>query len=181
MATALLVVFAAVGCGGDDGGGDASADTTGATEAPDTTLAETTTTLSPEAEVEAAVGAFYAMFERLVQAPSSTDPEIAQTTTGASRQTIEETFDQYAALGQAGQPGPNMGARVLDISVAGNTATAQVCAVDDSVLVETTSGRVINDNVVTRHTEMRLERVDGAWLVAEVWFPSSWDGVTDCA
>lgn len=179
----VLAVLAAVACGGDDGGEDeASADTTEAVESVDTTPAEsTTTTLSPEAEVEAAVMAHDAMLVRLLQAPDPSDPEIAQRSTGSSRAEAESGFAQLVALGQHGMPGPNMGVAVLTTEVSGDHATVETCEVDDGALIDTATGDILDDEVVTRLVTISLERVDGVWLVSSADDLETWDGVTDCA
>lgn len=179
----VVAVLSAVGCSDDDGGEDeASADTTEAVEAVDTTPAEnTTTTLSPEAEVEAAVMAYEAMASRLIQAPNPNDPEIAQRTTGEYRTYIEASLQELMDLGHAGQLGPNTTQTVLRTEVSGDRATVEVCAVDDGTLIEVATGRVLNDDVVTDHSAVSLERTDGAWLVVQRSRIARWEGVNDCA
>ncbi len=181
--TALCAVVTTGACGGDGGTDDASpASTTEASEPADTTVAETTTTtLSPEAEVEAAVADYYAMVVLLVQAPDPADPEIAQRATGTNLDRLASNLTQYATLGHVVQRGPNMGQTLIGAEVSGDRATVDVCSVDDSVLIEAATGRVINDDVVTRVITYRLERVDATWLVAETTSGQSWEGVSDCA
>ena len=181
--TALCAVLASAACGGDGGTDEeAPASTTEASEPPDTTVAETTTsTLSPEAEVEAAVMAYEAMASRLIQAPDPNDPEIAERATGENRSHLEAHLQELVALGRAGQLGPNTRQTVLHTEVSGDQATVEVCSVDDGVLIEVATGRVLNDDVVTDHSVVTLERSDGAWLVAQRSRIATWDGVTDCA
>ena len=177
----LVAVLAVAACGGD-GGDEASGDTTERPETTDTTVAETTTTISPEAEIEAAIATYYAMVDRVVQAPDPDDPEIAQRAMGTNRETVESGFAQLAALGQYGRPGPNRSTTVLRATVSGDQANADVCEVDDGRLINSASGDVIDDDVVTRLVVISLERVDGAWLVSRVDpTDSSWEGVSDCA
>ncbi len=181
--TTLCAVLAAAACGGDGGTDDASpASTTEASEPADTTVAETTTTtLSPEAEVEAAVVAHDAMIIRLAQAPDPDDPEIAQRSTGSSRERAESGFAQMVALGQYGQPGPNMSISVLHTEVSGDHATVDACEVDDGLLIDAATGNVLDDDVVTSLVTISLERIDGQWLVSSSVIQDTWDGVTSCA
>ncbi len=180
--TTLCAVLAPAACGGDGNADEeASASTTEASEPTDATVAATTTTLSPEAEVESAIAAYDAMINRIVQAPDPNDPEIAQRATGANLETVESGFAQLVALGQHGQPGPNRRTTVLRTVVSGDQATVDVCEVDDGLLINTATGEVIDDDVVTRLVVISLERVDGTWLVARIEpTNSSWEGVTDC-
>lgn len=181
--TALWAVFAAVACGSGEDGGEAPESSPEASDPADTALAETTvTTLSPEAEVEAAIAAYDAMINRIVQAPDPNDPEIAQRATGANRERVEAGFAQLVALGQYGKPGPNRRSTVLRTVVSGAEATADVCEVDDGLLIDAATGDVLDDDVVTRLVVISLERVDGAWLIARIDpTNSSWEGVSDCA
>lgn len=182
---AVLVAFVAAlaiaGCGGD-GGDEASGDTTETSETTDPTAAETTTTtLSPEAEVEAAHDAYYAMLVRLVQAPDPHDPELTERATGAALETFVSSMEEDSALGRVTRVGPNTGRTVLHTEVSGDHATVEVCSVDDGVHTEVATGRVLDDDVVTRRIVHRLERINGVWLVAEATSTASWEGVTDCA
>lgn len=179
----LCAIFAAAACSGDGGAEEgAPASTTEASEPADTTVVETTTTtLSPEAEVEAAVMAYEAMASRLIQAPDPNDPEIAQRATGENRSHLEAQLQELVALGRAGELGPNTRQTVLHTEVSGDRATVEVCSVDDGVLIEVATGRVLNDDVVTDHSVVTLERADGVWLVAQRSRIEQWEGVTDCA
>lgn len=181
--TALWAVFAAVACGAEDGsGGEVPESSAEVSDPADTALAETTvTTLSPEAEVEAAVAAHDAMLLRLLQAPDPDDPEIAQRSTGTSRETAESGLAELAALGQHGIPGPNMSTTVLSADVTGDRATVEACEVDDGRLIDTATGDVLDDDVVTRLVTISLERVEGTWLVSNSVIEETWEGVTDCA
>lgn len=67
--------------------------------------------------------------------------------------------------------------RTLD----GGSAVVIDCAVDDSVLYEVGSGRVLNDAIGTFLWEIRLVDEHGRWRVANSTILDRWEGVAGCA
>jgi hypothetical protein len=70
---------------------------------------------------------------------------------------------------------------LLDVEVTGDTAMVEVCSVDDSILYEIDSGRVLNDAVSTSRIRAEVRLVDGQWRLASRERLESWEGVAGCA
>ena len=58
--------------------------------------------------------------------------------------------------------------RVGFVTVTGTTATVAACSVDDGVIFEVASGRVVNDSVITHNYRIDLEQVGGVWKVSRI-------------
>lgn len=71
--------------------------------------------------------------------------------------------------------------RVDVVSLNGEQAILQDCWVDDAVVIDRTTGRVINDQAATYNGRADLSRIDGSWRVARVRLLQRWEGVAGCA
>jgi hypothetical protein len=104
----------------------------------------TSTTLSPEAEVEQAYRAFDAMVSRLNLAPDPEDPEIAQRTTGEFKSQYELVLADRRTRGVAVKTGPRYGPTALTTTVDGSSATVRTCYVDQAATVNAMTGAEID-------------------------------------
>jgi hypothetical protein len=172
----VLVGLLAAGCGGGDD--DSSPDTS--RRAPDSSSSTAPpTTRSAESEVEEAYLAYWAMTERLLEAPNPDDPEIAQRATGPVRGQLIDSLTTLRAQDHAVRSGPDYAHSLLSIDVEGDTSLVRDCAVDDAAVVDVLSGETIDERLVTVLLETTL-RQEGGWLVAEVDQQDSWEGKTTC-
>jgi hypothetical protein len=179
-AFALMAIARLAGpCSGDDGDGGGAPARAGAGGALGT-AGPATTTISPEEEVEAAYLAFWDMFVRLAQAPDPDDPEIHERASGEAAGNVVDGLTTLRSLHRRSQFGPGYRHEVLQVDVRGDTAVVQDCAVDDSRLVDTLSGEVVAQGVVTELLEVTLQRVGDTWLVDGTTRLDSWSGAVAC-
>ncbi len=197
---ALLVLLA--GCGSDDDGATGSTtalDRTTSTARPSTTGGATgtsssttptstdgsATTLDPanQAIVDAYVGYWEARLAANTGTPNPQDPALAQYATGNQLEAVIAETQQNLDKGRAFQPAPNPAnfRRVTVVSVDGDRAEVQECFVDDTQVVERSTGRVLNDAVSTQSVLGTLRLVDGSWRVSGSELVQRWEGVAGCA
>jgi hypothetical protein len=167
-----LTLAVATGCGDDDdtAGPD---DGTTTTEAPDTTL-------SPEAEVEAAYLAFWDMAVRLAGAPNPDEPEIVERASGEARDNLVNGLTTLRSAEQRSEFGQQYRHEVLSVQVDGQTAHIDDCAVDDSRVVDAATGEVVVEGVGTELLSATLISNGGDWLVDRFSQIESWEGVAEC-
>lgn len=167
----LALPLSFLACTGDDD--DDSPD--------DSSPAESTTTLSPEAEVEAAYLAFWEMFVRLAQAPDPTDPEISQRASGDALRNLIEGLTDLQTLNRRSEFGPDYEHRVLSVELTSdNTAVVKDCAVDDSRIVDVSNGETVEQATVTELSEVTLLLRDTRWLVDHSRRLNAWEGAVEC-
>jgi hypothetical protein len=174
LAIALALAFAAATCGDDEDPPDC---TTSSTE-PGTS----STTPSPEDEVEAAYLAYWDMAVRLAQAPNPDDPEIGERASGLARGNLIDGLTTLRTANQRTEPGERYGHGVLSIQVdqAGGTAVLEDCAVDESRLVDVATGELVTEGTTTTHWRVHLVHDGTRWLVDEFEQIDAWSGVVEC-
>ncbi|MGH9149402.1 MAG: hypothetical protein ACRD0F_03590, partial [Acidimicrobiales bacterium] len=143
----------------------------GATTAePATTLAPTPTTLAPTPTTEhpgtAAVAAYHAsraVYVEAAQFPHPDHPGLAQTLTGPVLERVRDALDARRRSGRASRfPGPR-DVRATDTGARNDMVVLSVCYVDDGILYEKATGRVVNDDVVTLYSEVLMAFEGGRW------------------
>lgn len=67
------------------------------------------------------------------------------------------------------------------VSIEGGVAELKSCVVDDTLRVQRETGEVLNDDVVTLESKVKLLRMEGRWRVAESETLDYWYGVEGCA
>jgi hypothetical protein len=170
LAAAFLLATAC----GDDDTQDSPPDPTTTTTDP------TTTTLSPEEEVETAYLAFANMGARLLQAPDPDDPEIAQRTSGQARDNLVDGLTTLKTSGQHYELGPAYSQQVMSVTVAPSRATAVICVVEDSQLMDTLTGAVVAMGLTTVEWTVTLVPVERSWLVDEIVEGEVQEGAVEC-
>jgi hypothetical protein len=146
--------------------------------------ATTTTTITPEAEVESAYRAFIDMVKRLTAAPDPGDPEIAQRATGEVRTNFEKALTDLQAKGDVIRGGPEDSQRVLSTAIDGDTATLSVCYVDHSGEYNAATGAEVQPMLIfTNLDTVTMVREDGVWRVSTETSAAgaTQEGVHDCA
>jgi len=146
--------------------------------------ATTTTTITPEAEVESAYRDFIDMVARLTLAPDPLDPEIAQRTTGEARANFESALTDLQARGTLIRGGAEDRQSILSAAVNGNTATLSVCYVGQSGEYDALTGAEIQPmRIYTTLDTVSLIQDEGIWKVASEGNAETdmWEGVHDCA
>ena len=140
----------------------------------------TSTTLSQEDQVEAAYLAFADMGARLLENPDPDDPEIAQRTSGEAQADLIAGLRTLVANGQAFDLGPLYSQDVLDVTLVGASATANVCVVEDSKRVDVATGQVVASGITTVDWTVTLQRDGNNWLVEEIEEGEVREGVVEC-
>ncbi len=69
----------------------------------------------------------------------------------------------------------------ISVQITGDQATILACDVDDGILYEPASGKVLNSDVTTARDQATLTLVDGSWKLATRTQLQKWNGVAGCA
>jgi hypothetical protein len=147
----------------------------------DSTSDRTTTTVSPETEVETAYLAYWDMLGRLAAAPDPEDPEITQRASGQALAEVKAGLVSQLASGHIAQTGPEYSHTVLSVVITGDKAVVRDCAVDDSTIVDQSTGAKVSGGVpATGLLEASLTAVDSGWKIDDVDTLQTWSGVTTC-
>jgi hypothetical protein len=123
------------------------------------------------------------MYMRVNDPPDDANPEIDALAVGPALDALVAIVRGNMAAGtvfRAAQPS-RTSHRLEVRSVNGPVATLYDCFVDDGLVVEASSGRVINAAVATKEVSATLLLVDGRWKVFDDVFDSRTEGVAGCA
>lgn len=189
-----LVLFSASSCGdaSEPAAPTTTARGTSTTRTPTSTVvavpqtATTTTALAsaPEADAFAAyVSAMQAFDHALTDPPNPDDPLLAQTMVDPFLTQASKLASEWKGFGQAGKFPPDSihRIRMIAASVDGDHAEVEACSVDDGIVYEPATGKVLNDKVTTARDKATLSRVDGVWKLAIREQLEKWEGVAGCA
>lgn len=124
-----------------------------------------------------------AAFSASLESPDPDDPELAATHVDPMLTEVKNINAQWKGFGQAGRFPENSVSRTdaLTIEIAGDQATVETCGVDDSVVFDTATGNVLNDDVVTVRASSTLTNVEGDWKLTTRSELERWEGVAGCA
>jgi hypothetical protein len=134
--------------------------------------------------VAAAYDAAMAAFDLAATEPVRPDhPALASTTIDPALSSVRDLTSSWLGFGQALRyPTPSVHRIViLDVEVDGDTAVLETCNVDDGILYEPESGRILNDRVTTARDRATMLRVEGAWKLSQREQLDKWEGVAGCA
>lgn len=173
LAGALLAACLLAACSSNDTTDPPRTTTT--THPPRTTTSSpTTTTTTPPPTPEAAVRtAYLAAVEALNAAYETSDPTfpgLAETRTGEDLATVRRMLQDRRQKGlrlryqSHGAPRPT----ITRVALTKGSATVVACVLDDAVLVESRTGRVIDDSKVMLVQTARLVATDQRWKVSFV-------------
>ena len=181
-----VVVTAAAACtaAGDDGPAETLEPILLDPAVTDTTPAPApgTTPTSDEAAIIAAVHGYWDAVLAANSPPNPDHPALARHATGPALERAKQNISSAASLGQAARlpEGSVRQHRPVVISSSVDTAIVRDCAVDDAVVYDQVSGRVLNDAVITTLWKISLEKVGDSWRVARSEAQQRWDGVASC-
>ncbi len=200
---AALVLCLGSSCGSDDEtiGGTTTTErsttsvrgtsSSGATTSPTTSTDSSTSvpTTDPAADpahqeiIDAYVAYWDARFAANSGIPNPQDPALARYATGRQLEAVIAETQENLDAGRALQPSPDPVnfRRVTVVSVDGDSAVVQECFIDDGQVIESATGRVLNDTVATHSVQADLLRVDGQWRVSAATLIQRWEGVAGCA
>ena len=164
---------------------------TATTKATTTTAASnamgTVTAPTPPAQqvVATRVRAFFAARDAANAAPAANPaaPQLADAASGTALKDVRDETTRRRDAGQAIRNGQQNLAeiRVGFVSINGATATAAACSIDDGVIFEVATGRVVNDAVMTHNYRIDLELTGEVWRVSQIVRIQQWNGRAGCA
>jgi hypothetical protein len=161
----FALALTAATCGGDD----------------DDSSGHPTTTESPQAAVKADYLAFWDMAVRLAEAPDPADPELTKRASGDALDDLVKGLTTLKAADQHSVFGPRYTHDVLSVQINGKKATVEDCAVDDSKIVDASTGEVVDQSVVTERLEVELVQSDNnSWLVNSSSRKDAREGAVAC-
>jgi hypothetical protein len=166
---------------------DKSDDTTGATTTAPPKTTTTVTTATPEqadeAELRRIAMTWDQIEDRLVMHPNPSDPALARYLAGDMLGSLTKIQQDLVRQHQAARPATPDRAmfRIDAVKVTGDQGTLEECAVNDGVLYDTQSGKVIDDSVATIQLRTKAERVGGSWKLNNRTELHEWEGIAGCA
>lgn len=192
VALALLVLSASA-CGDDDdpegatgtsalGGTVTSAPSDTSVPDPDVTA---DTVPDPASEEEQVLAAVQCYWDTLIAANSPPDPDhpgFDRCFTGRALETAIAVTTNRANLGQAVRDADGIVPQTVEVlTVDDREAKVRNCLVDDGVLIDGDTGRVLNDGISTQITELSLLLgADGHWRVEYALLAEKWEGRQEC-
>jgi hypothetical protein len=142
-----------------------------------------TTTPDPKAAVLVAYQRFWQVWLAANNPPNPNDPRLAEVDTGAQLAGARASIRIHQLRGEkVVLPHPSRYAHPATVTVLGHGTAASVfdCSVDDSQLVLSATGRVIDASVQTQLIDADMVIQQGRWKVAATRFERTWPGVTKC-
>lgn len=189
VALAVAVIALASGCGDDDTPSTSSTTASAPSSVVESSTSASSTTVDPEAALHAEIMAAYddavAAFLEAAAIPDENHPAIAATHTGPMLDNRQQGLLELRAQGQVIRYPPDTLFRQELIegtmSVDGDVAIFEACAVDDGETIVAATGEVVGGGVVTVRETVAMQLVDGQWRLAERRFDERWEGVAGCA
>ena len=180
--TVVIIGIVAAACSGGGTSGEASGrDAVPSTLAPPSTTA--TAPLDDEGAIAAAVEAFVETIALASAPPSPDHPAISETATGEAEFELVADIESYVEHGltvERSRANLFGVVAVRDVVVSAEQAEASVCMIDDLV-VRTTAGELVSDEVGTRLMRLEFALGDGTWRVSRVELRSITLEATTCA
>ena len=170
-AAVVILVLGLAACGDDDDSETSDATTTTAadtsnTEATDDAETTTTTPLSPEDEVLRDYAAANASFSAAANPPNPDSPDLAAHYTGVSLTRVQNNLRGVQSTGAGMQNSVEL--HPSGVSITGDVAVLVDCFIDRTQMVDLATGQPVGQaGETTVHVDVRLERVDGVWKIAE--------------
>jgi hypothetical protein len=176
LASALVLVSCG---GGTESAAPASGDAPAESTSTSTSQATTTTTapLTPEQEVLEAVAGYWRTYFEANDPANPSHPGFQRYYTGPARVRSVANAQNRADLSLVIRRGPRglFASTATLRGISGDRASVTDCIVDDSMLVDGPSGRVLNDQVTTSMLRLDLVHEDGAWKVFELTEEQHWE------
>ncbi len=136
----------------------------------------------PTRAVLAAYQEFWRVWLEANDPPDPNDPDLARVSTGGqlalSRREIERNRSSDVVFRLASPSRADHKPVMLEMTA--STATIRDCSLDDGVVVDRTTGKVLNADVVTYLWKVTLIRQGGRWKVEDNTRVGKWQGESDC-
>lgn len=182
LAVLAVAALAAAACSDDDGGAVSNDSST-----TSTSRASTTTTTDPAEALEAEiVDAYEASSRAFIDAAAVPDPDFpafVATHVGPMLEQRRTVLRGLQADGRIIRYTANSQYRIEvdDIEIDGDVARLDVCVIDDGETVVAATGEVVAGGLGTVQARAAMQRVDGAWRLAERRQEAEWEGIAGCA
>jgi hypothetical protein len=182
MALGLLVA----GCGGGSRGEES---VTTSTSTPPSVVEQvvtsSTSSIQPSAEQDAILAAYKGYWDTWLAAndpPNPDHPDLERYATGSAYSRAVEATRKHRDLGQRFRlpEGARYSHNPIDVLVDGDRAEVRDCSVDDGLIVDSSTGAVLNDAVNTRLIKAELVREGDQWKLHDAAVISEWEGVSGC-
>lgn len=133
--------------------------------------------------VDAYLAAMEAFDQATADPPNPDHPALAATTVDPVLTEVRNLAASWKGFGQALRYPQNSVHEItpLTVEIDGETATIETCNVDDGILYEPASGRVLNDKITTAHDRATMTLVGGTWKLTTRVQVEKWEGVAGCA
>ncbi len=147
-----------------------------------TTTTATTVDVDPETAIGLAVDNFWSVYLLAHDPPNPDHPALAEVAVGDELDLLRKTIAGRRSVGESiRRSEKNAFTSTIAIrTLTAGTALVEACVLDDVVVVETVSNRVVNDEVGTYRFELSMVKVDGHWKVASNRVASYRMGVDTC-
>ena len=182
LATALTVLLVTPSCGSSD----SHSDPPSTTSTPDTTIAPPDTThADPKAEVRALLERYWPIWLAANNPPNPDDPHLKDVLSGDALATTTSKIRERAKAGQSIRLAENGRFKhqliVATTPADPNKFTAIECVIDDTQLVDTATGNLINGATATYELLRDFVRdASGNWTINKSRQQSRTDGVAGC-
>ena len=188
---AALLVLGAAGCGDDAAAPSSPTSTTTSstttTAAPDTAAATSTTPapVGDEAEVRATIDRYWeAWFAATGNPPDPTNAELNAVLSGEALLRIVGGIEQWQRDGKYVQlpPETQFSREVVLVEFdSSGVATVRECVIDDTELVDATTGEVSGSGTSSTTFVKTLNRIEGTWRITTSIATGKVEGGSGCA
>lgn len=151
--------------------------------APFVTSPNTAAGAAEQEIIESYIGYWDARYQAGREPVNPESPLLAEFATGRQLETVREETRYRQEHGQAFRyPEASLARRSVQVvSVAPERAEVIDCVIDDGVLYEIATGKVLNDELASQSLRAELWLVEGRWRVEAAFFIEQWAGVAGCA
>jgi hypothetical protein len=146
-------------------------------------MVSTTRPADPTSAVLAAYQQFWRVWLEANDPPNPNDPNLQKVDTGAQLAGAKATISEHLRRGQVVRlPAHSRYRHTATATLAGGTTEASVidCAIDDSQLLDGTTGRILDGTTETQLIYADMQLLAGRWKVSGIRFMKKWQGVRRC-
>jgi predicted lipid-binding transport protein (Tim44 family) len=181
-ALAWVVVVGGVACGGGDDEEATEPTASSTTAVPTTTLDEETR--KEEAAKEAFLNYHRAVLEAASEPVTPGLPKLQHLMTNDQQRIVTRNLEDLDASGRAVRVGfeslSSHDIRRADLHADGSVLIVD-CEIDDAIVYEVETGKVIDDDIATRLVEARMVYEGSTWKLALSRITNEWGGAGECS
>jgi hypothetical protein len=180
----VLVLVALLALASACGAPDPTRQTSPTTGSTDTRPSPATT--QPSDPTKAVLAAYQRVWQLWLQdnnPPNPDDPRLAEVEADGQLTGARMSIERNKDLGHALRLPPHSVYRhvaTVAFDLTKRSARVTDCALDDGVVVQVSTGAVINGDVQTQLIVSTMDLIDGYWKVTSSKFVKTWPGETSC-